>query len=360
MDTVEHEKQVHTVVVGGGQAGLATGYHLMKRDVPHVILDGSDRIGDPWRCRWDSLRLFTPARYSSLPGMPFPGDPHHFPTKDEVGDYLEAYAERFDLPVMSGRRVQRVSQDDDGFLVETGNEQIRARNVIVAMGTYQKPKTPAFAGELSPDIFQIHSARYRNPSQLREGRALVVGAANSGTEIALELARTHQTTLAGRKVATVPFRIESFFGRHVGVPMVMDVIFHRLLTTSNPLGRKAKPKILSMGGMVVRVKPKDLKDAGVRRGPKVVGVRDGWPVLDDGTVVETENVVWCTGYRPDFSWIDIPVFDEGAKEPRHDRGIVREAPGLYFVGLFFLYAGSSGIFRGVGRDAEHVVRHLAA
>ena len=354
------EKRIHTVVIGGGQAGLATGYHLARSDVPFLILDASSRVGDAWRCRWDSLRLFTTARFCGLPGMPFPGDPHAFPTKDAMADYLESYAEAFELPVRSDSRVRRVAKDGEDFLVETHEERFRARNVIVAMSTYQKPWCPAFADELDPAIRQVHAAHYRNAEQLRDGSALVVGAANSGTEVALELAASRETFLAGRRVATIPFRIETFLGRHVGVPFVIGFLFHHVLKTSTPIGRKLKPKFLSQGGTVVRVKARDLARAGVERGPRVVGVAGGMPKLADGRVLDVANVVWATGYRPDFSWIDLPVFDDGAKEPRHERGVVTEVPGLYFVGLFFLFAASSGIFRGVGRDAAHVVDRLKA
>lgn len=354
------QKRIHTIVIGGGQAGLAAGYHLAQSDVPFLILDGSDRVGDAWRRRWDSLRLFTPARWCALPGMPFPGDPHAYPTKDEMADYLTAYRDRFELPVRSNAWVRRVARDGEDYLVETDHEVLRARNVVVAMSNYQKPWTPPFADRLSPEIFQVHSADYRNPDGMRDGDVLVVGAANSGTEIALELAASRETLLAGRPVATIPFRIEGFIGRQIGVPFVIGFLFHHLLTTRTPVGRSLKPKFLSMGGTVVRVKPRDLARAGVRRGPKVAGVRDGLPELEDGRVLDVRNVVWATGYKPDFSWIDVPVFEEGAKEPRHDRGVVEEAPGLYFIGLFFLYAASSGIFRGVGRDASYVVEHLRA
>ena len=353
-------KRIHTIVIGGGQAGLATGFHLARRDVPFLILDASSRVGDAWRCRWDSLRLFTPARWCALPGMAFPGDPHAFPTKDAMADYLQTYAATFELPVRSDSRVVRLSKDGEDFTVETREERFRARNVIVAMSTYQEPWVPDFSAGLDPEVRQLHSAHYRSAGQLRHGDALVVGAANSGTEIALELAASRKTYLAGRRVMTIPFRIDSVLGRHLGVPFVIGFLFHHVLKTSTPIGRKLKPKVLSQGGTVVRVKARDLARAGVEREPRVVGVERGMPKLADGRVLDVANVVWATGYRPNFSWIDLPVFDEGAKEPRHERGVVTEVPGLYFVGLFFLYAASSGIFRGVARDAAHVVDRLRA
>lgn len=350
-----------TIVIGGGQAGLVTGYHLREHGREFVILDAGERIGDAWRKRWNSLRLFTPARYSGLPGMAFPAPPHSYPTKDEVADYLEAYAERFELPVRLNSRVDHLAKRGRRFSVRADDRRFEAENVVVAMGSHQIPSVPDFARAVDPDVVQLHPGDYRNPSQLQEGGVLVVGAGNSGAEIALEVAHEHPTWLSGRDVGHVPFRIDSFVGRHLGVPFVLRVLFHRVLTTDTPVGRKMRPKMLSQGGPLVRVKPADLAAAGIERIPRIDGVRDGLPVTEDGRVVEVANVVWCTGFRPDFSWIDLPIFDgDEPVEPRHERGVVADEPGLYFVGLLFLYAASSEILPGVGRDAKHVVEHLAA
>ncbi|MQB01933.1 MAG: SidA/IucD/PvdA family monooxygenase [Actinobacteria bacterium] len=354
----QHER-VETVVIGGGQAGLAVGYHLARRDLPFVILDANERIGDARRKRWDSLRVFTPARFNGLPGMPFPGARHSFPTKDEVADYLEAYAARFELPVRTSTKVHRVSRNG-GFEVWAGDHVWRADNVVVAMGTHQVPWIPPFAGELDPGIVQLDAGNYRNPDQLQPGPTLVVGAGSSGAEIALDVAPTHQTWLSGRHPGHVPFRIESRLGR-VLVPVIIGFAFHKVVTVRTPIGRKVRPKLLSEGKAWIRAKPKALAAAGIERVPRVVGVQDGLPVLEDGRVLEVSNVVWCTGFRPDFSWIDLDVFGTGGNpiEPVHERGVIHSEPGLYFVGLFFLYAGSSELLRGVGRDAEYVVEHIA-
>jgi putative flavoprotein involved in K+ transport len=350
-----------TVVIGGGQAGLATGYFLQQHDQDFVILDAGDRVGDAWRARWDSLRVFTPARYSSLPGMDYSGSPYAFPTKDEVADYLETYAQRFDLPIELGVRVDRLERSYDYFLVTAGDRVIEADSVVVAMASYQVPKIPDFAAELSDGVVQLHTSDYRNPSQLQDGDVLVVGAGNSGAEIALDVADRHETWLSGRDVGHVPFHVDSWFGRHLGVPFVMRVLFHRIFTTETPIGRRIRPRVLSQGGPLVRTKPSDLTAAGVERVPRTTGVRDGRPAVGDD-VLDVENVIWCTGFRPDFSWIDLPIFDgkEQPKEPVHVRGVVPDEPGLYFVGLFFLYAMTSGLFTGVGRDAEYVVDHLTS
>jgi putative flavoprotein involved in K+ transport len=353
-------EHVETVVIGGGQAGLSVGHHLARRGRPFLILDAHRRVGDAWRKRWDSLRLFTPARYDALAGMPFPAPDHSFPTKDEVADYLEAYATQLQLPVRTGVRVDRLSREDGGFVVAAGDRSWAADNVVVAMSTFQVPRVPPFATELRPEIVQLHSAGYRNPSQLQEGGVLVVGAGNSGAEIALEVAGRHLTWLAGKESGHVPFRIEGAAARYVFQPLLFRVIGHRVLTVDTPIGRRLRPRLLSHAAPLVRVKPKDLTAAGVRRVPRVIGVHDGHPQLADQQILEVANVIWCTGFGPDFSWIDLPVFGDDGHEPRHYRGIVASQPSLYFVGLHFLYAMSSGFLPGIDRDAEHIARAILA
>ena len=355
----EYTERVNTVVIGAGQAGLSAGYHLQRRGVSFVILDAGKRIGDVWRRRWDSLRLFTPAKFAGLDGMRFPAPPNYFPTKDEMGDFLEAYARRFALPVRLGTRVDRVSRQGDGFLVVAGDHRFEAQNVIVAMANYQKPRVPPFAAELDPGIVQLHSFDYRNPNQLREGGVLIVGAGNSGAEIALEAVRGHATWMGGRDTGHVPFYVDGFAARLLLLRLVLRVLFHRIVTVATPIGRAIRPKVLHGGGPLVRVKPKWLAAAGVQRVSRVVGVRNGLPLLDDGRVLDVANVVWCTGFQPGFSWIDLPVFGpDGA--PQHERGLVPTEPGLFFLGLHFLYSLSSTMIHGVGRDAERITAAAAA
>jgi putative flavoprotein involved in K+ transport len=347
-----------TIVIGGGQAGLATGYYLKQQGRDFVILDAHARIGDAWRCRWDSLRLFTPARFDGLPGLPFPAPAYSFPTKDQMADYLETYARYFELPLRTSVRVDRLTRQGKPFLVMAGERQFEADNVVVAMGNYQQPRIPAFAGELDPEIAQLHSSAYRSPSQLREGGVLLVGVGNSGAEIAMEVVRTRPTWLAGRDVGHIPFRIESRVTPLVLRPL-FRVVFHRLLTVDTPMGRRVRSKRLPGGGFpLIRVKPKDLTAAGVVRVPRVAGVQDGQPLLEDGRTLDVANIIWCTGYTPNFSsWIDLPVL--GEHEPLHTRGIVTKEPGLYFVGLLFLYAASSEMVHGVSRDAKYIVQAIA-
>jgi len=352
-------ERVNTVVVGGGQAGLSVGYHLARQGVALTILDASSRVGDSWRRRWDSLRLFTPARHCALDGMPFPAAPFSFPTKDEMADYLEAYARRFALPVRSGARVERLSRLGDGFVLEAGEARFEADNVVVAMGNYQRPRVPAFARELDPGIVQLHSHAYRSPAQLQEGDVLVVGVGNSGAEIALELARSRRTWLAGRPTGQVPFRVDGFPARLGLSRLVLRVLFHRVLSVDTPLGRRARPRMLHQAAPLIRTKTRALAAAGVVSVPRLVGTRDGLPLLEDARVLRAANVVWCTGFDHGFSWIDLPVFDADG-EPRHQSGIVPSEPGLFFVGLHFLHAFSSEMIHGVGRDAARIAAAIAA
>jgi putative flavoprotein involved in K+ transport len=348
-------ERFETVVIGGGQAGLAMGYHLARRKRDFVILDAAEQIGDSWGSRWNSLRLFTPARYDALPGLPFPAPAWSFPTRDEFVDYLRNYAAHWNLPVRSGTTVRRLSHDDGRYIVETTDQRFEADNVVVATGYDRLPRTPDFAQQLDPDMSQLHSAEYRDPAQIGDGDVLVVGAGNSGADIALELASTHRVLLSGRHPGEVPWRIDRRPSRLLTPAMFFG--FSHVLTVRTPIGRKARQQVLAHSGPLVRVKSRDLAAAGVQRCARVVGVRDGRPLVEDGRVLDVTTVIWCTGFRPDISWIDLPVFD-ATGEPVQRRGIVDAQPGLYFLGGLFQFALSSSMIRGVGRDAAHVAKHL--
>ena len=345
-------EQIDTLVIGGGQAGLAVGYHLSRRGVPFLIVDANERTGDAWRNRWDSLRLFTANRFNGLPGMPYPDQTWGFATKDEIADFLESYAHHFELPIRHSVEVARLTREGDRFVAVTEDREYVADNVVVAMSSYQEPTVPEFASELDPRIVQTHMVDYKNPGQLREGDVLVVGAGNSGAEIAFELLRDRHVLLSGPSTGQAPFRPERLSGR-ILIPVLSRLIL-RVLSTTTPIGKRARPKILSRGAPLVRVKERDLVGAGVERVGRTVGVVDGYPELDDGRVVDVSNVVWCNGFEPGFSWIDLPVFDESGNVV-HDRGVAHAVPGLYFVGLRFLYSIASDTLLGVGRDADHVV-----
>jgi len=359
MDGNHDTERYETVIIGGGQTGLATGYHLARLGRTFVILEADRRVGDVWRKRWDSLHLFTPARHDGLPGWKFPAKGWSFPSRDDMADYLEAYAARFDLPVRTGMPVDGVAGAGDGGYVVTANgHRFEADNVVVATGAYQVPTIPAFASQLDPGIAQLHSSDYRGPSQLRDGGVLVVGAGNSGAEIALESAGAHRVWLSGPEVGALPFRMGGLPSRLLLERLVLRVLFHRVLTVRTPMGRRMRAQRGSRGTPLIRVRPQEIPAAGIERVAGVAGVRDGLPVLEDGRVLEVANVVWCTGFHHDFSWIDVPGLGDG--EPPHRRGVVDGQPGLYLVGLHFLYAVSSAMIQGAGRDAEHVARHIAA
>ncbi len=349
-------ERVETVIIGGGQAGLATGFHLRRRGRPFVILDANQRIGDAWRQRWDSLRLFTPARYSGLPGWRFPASPLSFPTKDEVADYLDAYAARFDLPVRTGVDVDGVHRDGNRLVVASAADRFEADNVVVASGAHHCPRIPDFAAELNPSIVQLHSSEYRSPRQLQYGPTLVVGAGNSGAEIALEVSRTHPTSLSGRSVGQLPVKHGTNTARFF-LPLVRFAGTH-VLTLASPIGRKAMPRFLANGAPLVRTKRKDLAAAGVELLPRTTQVRKGFPALEDGRVLEVANVIWCTGFAPGLGWIDLDIFDDDGR-PVHRRGVVPAAPGLFFVGLQFQYAATSDVLPGVGRDADYIADQIA-
>jgi putative flavoprotein involved in K+ transport len=354
VSTERHE----VIVIGAGQAGLATGYYLSSRGVPFIILEAQNRVGESWRRRWDSLRVFTAAKYDSLPGKRFPAPAHSFPTKDQVADFLEAYASQMRLPVRTGVRVDSLVRTDSGYAAIAGADRYEAGQVVVATGAYHEPMIPDFAAELRPDILQLHSSEYRNPAQLQPGPVLVVGAANSGGEIALDVARSHETWLSGRDVGSLPFEPESRISRIVDVGIWFA--FNHVLTMGTPIGRKVRPSLQRHGTPLERARPKHLKAAGVHRVvARTVGVEGGLPALDGGQVLDVRNVVWAIGFRHSYPWIHLPVTD-GERWPLHARGVSTAAPGLYFVGLPFQYAVTSPLIGGVGRDARYVVDRLVA
>lgn len=347
-------ERFEAVVVGSGQAGLSIGYHLARRGIDFVILTDETRLGDNWRRRWDSLRLFTPARYSGLPGMPFPAPPDHLADKDEVAEYLERYAQRFDLPVRLDTRVQRLTSDGERFhlSIEGSETIIEADNVVVATGAFQTPSIPAFATSLSPSIHQLHSSTYRNPFELPEGPVLVVGAGNSGAQIALELASDRKVWLSGRDTGHLPRRFLGFD--------LFDWIWPLLTraTTDTVLGRRLRARARRGGDALIGIPEHELTDAGVTRVPRLTGERGGLPVSGD-RVLEPPTIIWSTGFAPDYRWIDLPVIGADGY-PRHEKGEVIEAPGLFFLGLRFQHRMSSSLIGGVGHDAALVAARIAA
>lgn len=345
-----------TIVVGAGQAGLAAGYYLRKAGLRFTLLDSAREIGASWERRWDTLRLFTPARYNGLPGLPFPGERYALPGKDEVAAYLKAYAHRFDLPVRLGVAVQSLRRDAGRFVVTTGDgAAITAASVIVATGANQRPYVPAFAASLAPHIVQIHSDDYRRPAQLPAGAVLVVGAGNSGAQIALELAKAgRRVILSGRDTGTMPRRL---LGRDI-YDWLWPTIMRPPVDTR--LGRCLMQGRLFRGDPLIGMPAAAFDRPGLSRTGRVQSVKDGFPMTEDGRVLrDVAAVVWCTGFRPDFSWIELPILGLDGY-PVHHRGIAHGMPGLAFVGMRYQHRMGSALLGGVGEDAAFVADAIGA
>lgn len=335
------------MVIGAGQAGLAAGYHLARRRQDFVILEAAASVGTSWSRRWDSLRLFTPAGFTHLPGLAFPAAPHSHPSKDAVAAYLGGYAERFSLPISFESPAEAVYRDGTDFVVDSAQGRWRARNVVLASGAHGVPKLPAFAGDLDPGLVQLHSRDYRRPGQVPGGRILVVGAGNSGAEIALDLAMDtaarRQVLLAGRDVGHIP---------DLG-PWTYPLM-QRLGRAGVTLARRG---LGSGGDPLGRIKPGQLEAAGVRRRPRVVGARDGQPRLADGQVLDVAAIIWCTGLQPDNRLLHLDGRAVGG-EIEHRAGVVTEQSGLYVLGQPYQRTVTSHLLGGVGADAKHIVGHL--
>jgi putative flavoprotein involved in K+ transport len=355
-----NSERVETLILGAGQAGLSIGYHLQRRGCGFLIVDANQRIGDNWRSHWDSLRLYSPARNDNLPGMDFPAPRWSFPTKDEVADYLESYAERFQLPIRWEVRVRSLSKSGEGYRVDHDHGAFEADNVVVATGTFGRtPNIPDFAAELDPRIVQLHSSEYRNSAQLQAGPALVVGASHSGGDIAYELARDHAVILSGRDTGQLPVKLQDSLAVRVVWPLIFFMFGH-ILTRKTPMGRKLIHEERHHGAPLLRVKRADLAAAGVERVfDRTKGVQEGQPVLADGRVLDVANVVWATGFKQDFDWIQLPITGEDGWPIEH-RGVVDSAPGLYFTGLAMQSSMRSMLVGGTGADAEYVAKHLVS
>jgi putative flavoprotein involved in K+ transport len=350
------EELFDTVIIGGGQAGLATGYFLAQQDRHFVILDENLRTGDSWRKRWDSLKLFTPSKFNGLPGSPFPKPGDKFPTKDETANYLETYARQFKLPVRYGVKVDSLRRNGKGFQIKASTYNFFSRNVVIATGPFQVPYTPTFASQLDPSIQQLHSSAYCNPQQIKANSVLIVGAGNSGAEIALELVHnSKQVWLAGRDVGRLPSNgpLKRVFG---GRPLWW--LMSHVLTVNTPIGRKLKARGGHQGAPLGRATRQELANAGVELVPRVSAINSGKPQLEDGRILPAESVIWATGFRPDYHWIELPILDKHGV-PQHSRGILSGHPGLYFVGLMFQTALNSSLLGGVGTDAAYIAGQIS-
>jgi putative flavoprotein involved in K+ transport len=348
MDTTQNPA-LDVLVIGAGQAGLALGWHLKQQGASFLLVDAAPRIGHAWRTRWDSLRLFTAAEYDGLPGLAFPAPAGSYPTKDEVAAYLEAYRDRFELPVRLGTRVLSLRRDFGGFVAETTNGLLRARQVVVATGPFQSAYVPPVAAELDPQVVQLHSSHYRNPTDIPDGRVLVVGAGNSGLQIAEELAA------AGRRVTVAMGRRPRAVRQR---PLGRDLFwwFTTLGLISKPADSRLAKRFQARE-LVVGTSWRRLRSLGVRLAGRAVSGVDRRVSLADGSTVEVDAVVWATGFRPDYSWLDVPgVIADGAVQ--HRRG-VSPVPGLHFLGLPWQHTRGSALLGFVQHDAAWLADQLA-
>lgn len=350
MEDIHRKWQV--IVIGGGQSGLAISYFLKRMNYQFIILDENEHIGDSWRKRWDSLHLFTPAQYDGLPGTKFPMQKNGFPGKDQVAEYFAEYVRKFELPFHTKVKVKKISLNNGTFLLDTSNGAYHAEKLVVASGTHPVPKIPAFAIELSAESSQIHSSEYKNPDGIAEGEVLVVGAGTSGVEIALEVSKYRKTYISGNPTFHIPDRVFKYVGNFYWW------FVRNILTVKTPIGRKVKKKVLHGGGPLINISIEDLDKDGVIRLARMKGAENGLPVMEDGTVVNAKTIIWCTGFKPDFSWIDIDILNETGW-PDTERGVSKKQKGLFFIGMPFQFGLASGLLGGVGRDAKYVAKKLA-
>jgi putative flavoprotein involved in K+ transport len=349
--SVPTNRVLDVLVIGGGQAGLAMGNHLRRGGQRFQIVDAGAEIGEAWRRRWDSLRLFTPTQYDALPGLPFPAPPDTYPGKDDVAHYLETYAAVFELPVRLNTKVTSLTRSDGGYVARAGDDAFEARQVVVATGPFQVPFVPPIAAGLDPDVAQLHSADYRNPGAVPPGRILVVGAANSGCQIALELSATRSVELSvGQRLPTIPQRP---LGRDVwwwATRLGLDRV-----TAASRLGRR-----LAGRDQVIGSGPRQLaRRHGVRLRPRVTGVTGRTVAFADGGAAEYDAVVWATGFREDHAWIDVPGVHDAQGHIVHERGVT-PSPGLYALGLTWQHTRTSALLGWVAQDAAYVAERIAS
>jgi putative flavoprotein involved in K+ transport len=336
-------------VIGGGQAGLAMGYFLAKQDRHFTILEASDSIGAAWHSRWDSLVLFTPRRYDSLPGLQFPGDPDGYPGREEVVDYLESYASTFELPVQLKSAVQSVASSGDGFILDLGARTLQVDQVVIATGPFQVPMVPPLAADLASDVVQMHSTGYRRPSDVPVGTVAVVGGGNTGFQMAKELSATHSVHLAiGSRQTPLPQRV---LGRDLFWWLTKTGLIQK--TVASRIGRRARDRDTLIGSST-----RDVKRHGVEVKPRAVGASERTVTFEDGSELDVDAVIWATGYQSDYSWIDVPVFDHDGRL-LHQRGVT-DHPGLFFLGLTWQHTRGSALLGWVKDDAEFISEHIAA
>ena len=342
---------IHDVlVIGGGQAGLVMGYHLAQRGFRFKILDANEELGHAWRCRWDSLKLFTPSQYDGLPGMGFPASKDTYPGKDEVADFLTTYAEAFGLPVQLNAGVQSLTMDGDIYVAKTEQDVFAAKQVVVATGPFQVPFVPELAKDFHADVIQLHSVDYRNPRSVPEGRVLIVGGANTGCQIALELSETHDVEISvGQRLPTIPQRPLGrdvwWWGTKIGIAR---------LAVASRLGKRLSQRDVVIGGGL-----RELRKLGVKVQPRLVEASGRGAIFEGGDSTEVDVVLWATGYRTDHSWIELPNVKDERGLVKHVRGVTA-SPGLYLLGLSWQHTRTSALLGWVSKDAEFLAEHIEA
>ncbi|HET8523821.1 MAG TPA: NAD(P)/FAD-dependent oxidoreductase [Thermomicrobiales bacterium] len=353
MKTNAPTSPLDVLVIGAGQAGLALGYHLRQTGQSFLIVDRVQRVGESWRQRFDSLTLFTPRAYSALPGLPVPGDPDGFPTKDETADYLEAYARHFTLPLTLGTEIVRLDRADGLFTATTTEGRtLTARAVVIATGAFQQPVIPPISERLAPDVTQLTAEIYRNPRQVPAGTVLVVGDGATGRQIARELNATHRVLLAtGRSRRVSAHRI---LGKSVF--WWMDKLGVLRKSRGSRLGRRLRETDPFPGKDLALDK---LREEGITVAGRLTGVNGRRVMFSDATLAEIATVIWAAGYRDRTEWVAIPeAKDEHGAFIEH-RGI-SPVPGLAFIGRSWQWTRGSALLTGVGADAAYVVEHLAS
>lgn len=340
----------NTIVIGAGQAGLSIGYYLKQNSDNFIILEKGEEIGESWRSRYDSLVLFTPRMYNSLPGLIFEGESQGFPTKIEVANYLKKYATTFNLPIEFETEIVKVSKSKNVFYVETNQGLYKSKNLIIATGAFQYPKTPLFSKELSEEIYQIHSSQYKKPSQLKEGNVLIVGGGNSGAQIAVELSKERETYLAiSKKISYLPLSIlnKSIF-------WWFDKLGILKASSTSFLGRRIQKKGDPIFGFELM---EAIKRKEVIIKSKVIAGKHNQITFEDLSTLNVNNIIWATGFESKYPWLEIEeVFNEKGNII-HFRG-VSNIKGLYFIGLPWQHRRGSALMQGVGFDAEFIAQHL--
>ena len=347
-DTTRPRDVLDVLIIGGGQAGLVMGYHLLQRGFRFKILDAASEVGDVWRRRWDSLKLFTPAQYDNLPGMPFPATADTYPGKEDVANVLKAYVDTFELPVQLDAAVRSLTRDGDRYIARTDEETFEAKQVVVATGPFQVPFVPAIAKDFDAELPQLHSADYRDPGSVPAGTILVVGGANTGCQIALELSESRDVEISvGQRLPTIPQRPMKrdvwWWGTKIGLTRI-DV--------GTRLGKRLSGRDVVIGGGV-----RELRKLGAKIRPRLTGAEGRTATFDGGATSDVDAVLWATGYRTDHSWIDVPGLRDESGRVMHDRGVT-PAAGLYMLGLSWQHTRTSALLGWVTKDAEFLAGHI--